>query len=128
MIRSYSMEKIKGMTLYDMSKQVVKNLPARTTAIELEPCKKILRNFKKLGYFMLMCREDNYYTVVRVRKAKNPDKFEDLIIELLQEHGDIKDIDYADKTKDSLECWVQNGEEVRMFKLFFYSWGVVECR
>jgi hypothetical protein len=75
-----------------------------------------------------MCREDNYYTVVRVRKAKNPDKFEDLIIELLQEHGDIKDIDYADKTKDSLECWVQNGEEVRMFKLFFYSWGVIECR
>lgn len=32
---------------------------------------------------MLMCREDNYYTVLRVRKAKNPDTFEDLIIELL---------------------------------------------
>lgn len=122
------MEEIKGMTLYDMSKQVVKNLPARITTAELEPCKKILRNFKKLGYFMLMCREDNYYTVVHVRKAKNPDIFEDLIIELLQEHGDIKDIDYADKTKDSLECWVQKGDEVRMFKLFFYSWGVVECR
>ena len=126
MIRSYSMEEIKGMTLYDMSKQVVKNLPARTTAIELEPCKKILRNFKKLGYFMLMCREDNYYTVVRVRKAKNPDKFEDLIIELLQEHGDIKDIDY-DSDKQSLECWVQKDDEVRMFKLFPCSDWVIEC-
>ena len=115
------------MSLYDMSKQIVRNLPARTTAAELEPLKKILRKFKKLGYFMLMCREDNYYTVLRVRKAKNPDTFEDLIIELLQEHGDIKDIDY-DTDKQSLECWVQKEDDVKMFKLFNYNWGVLECR
>lgn len=115
------------MSLYDMSKQIVRNLPARTTAAELEPLKKILRKFKKLGYFMLMCREDNYYTVLRVRKAKNPDTFEDLIIELLQEHGDIKDIDY-DTDKQSLECWVQKEDDVKMFKLFAYNWGIVECR
>lgn len=114
------------MSLYDMSKQIVRNLPVRTTAAELEPLKKILRKFKKLGYFMLMCREDNYYTVLRVRKAKNPDTFEDLIIELLQEHGDIKDIDY-DTDKQSLECWVQKEDDVKMFKLFAYNWGVVEC-
>lgn len=114
------------MSLYDMSKQIVRNLPARTTAAELEPLKKILRKFKKLGYFMLMCREDNYYTVLRVRKTKNPDAFEDLIIELLQEHGDIKDIDY-DTDKQSLECWVQKEDDVKMFKLFAYNWGVVEC-
>lgn len=114
------------MTLYDMSKQIVKTLPPLITYIELEPCRKILRKFKKLGYFMLMCREDNYYTVIRVRKANNPDKFEDLIIELLQEHGDIKDIDY-DSDKESLECWVQKDNEVKMFKLFNYSWGVLEC-
>ena len=82
------------MSLYDMSKQIVRNLPARTTAAELEPLKKILRKFKKLGYFMLMCREDNYYTVLRVRKTKNPDQKED---------------------------------DVKMFKLFAYNWGVVEC-
>lgn len=115
------------MSLYDMSKQIVRNLPARTTAAELEPLKKILRKFKKLGYFMLMCREDNYYTVLRVRKAKNPDTFEDLIIELLQEHGDIKDIDY-DTDKQSLECWVQKEDDVKMFKLFNYNWGVLGCR
>lgn len=125
-------EELKGkelplMTLYDMSKQIVKNLPARTTLVELEPCKQILRKFKKLGYFMLMCREDNYYTVIRVRKTNSPDKFEDLIIELLQEHGDIKDVDY-DTDKKSLECWVQKDDEVKMFKLFNYNWGIVECR
>ena len=115
------------MTLYDMSKQIVKTLPPLITSAELEPSKKLLRKFKKLGYFMLMCREDNYYTVIRVRKANNPDKFEDLIIELLQEHGDIKDIDWSSKDKEDLECWVQKDEKVKMFKLFPYSWGVLEC-
>lgn len=119
-------KKLPLMSLYDMSKQIVRNLPARTTAAELEPLKKILRKFKKLGYFMLMCREDNYYTVLRVCKTKNPDTFEDLIIELLQEHGDIKDIDY-DTDKQSLECWVQKEDDVKMFKLFNYNWGVLEC-
>ena len=33
------------MSLYDMSKQIVRNLPTRTTATELEPLKKILRKF-----------------------------------------------------------------------------------
>ena len=77
---------------------------------------------------MLMCREDNYYTVIRVRKANNPDKFEDLVIELLQEHGDIKDIDYGDDKK-ALECWVQKEKEKpKLFMLFPYSWGVIECQ
>lgn len=32
-----------------------------------------------------MCRENNYYTVIRVRKTKNnSDHFEDLVLELLQ--------------------------------------------
>ena len=114
------------MTLYDMSKQIVKTLPVLSTSAELEPCKKILRKFKKLGYFMLMCREDNYYTVIRVRKANSPDKFEDLIIELLQSRGDIKDIDWSDD-KESLECWVEDEIGPRLYKLFNYSWGVIEC-
>ena len=80
-------------------------MPIRATTAELEPLKKILRKFKHLGYFMLLCREQNDYTVVRVRKIKNSDKFEDLIIELLQSRGDIKDIDYSDDKK-SLECWI----------------------
>ena len=115
------------MTLYEMSQQVVKTLPVRVSAADLEPCRKILRKFKKLGYFMLMCREENYYTVIRVRKAKSPDIFEDLIIELLQTFGDIKDIDY-DTDKKSLECWVQKEDDVKMFKLFPYGWGVLECQ
>ena len=103
--------KLSLMSLYDMSKQIVAQLPVRATAAELEPCKKIIRKFKHLGYYMLLCREENDYTVVRVRKAKSQDKFEDLIIELLQSRGDIKDIDY-DTDKQSLECWVQKDDKI----------------
>lgn len=121
-------KKIPLMSLYDMSKQIVANLPVRATAVELEPLKKILRKFKHLGYYMLLCREENDYTVVRVRKTKSKDKFEDLIIELLQSRGNIKDIDYADD-KDSLECWIQDKEgKVKLFMLFPYSWGVINCQ
>ena len=119
-------QKIPLMTLYEMSKQIVANLPIRQTPAELESCKKILRKFKHLGYYMLLCREENDFTVIRVRKTKNPDKFEDLIIELLQSRGDIKDIDY-DSDKKSLECWVQKEDKIMMYKLFPYNWGVIEC-
>ncbi len=119
--------KLSLMSLYDMSKQIVAQLPVRATTAELEPCKKIIRKFKHLGYYMLLCREENDYTVVRVRKAKSQDKFEDLIIELLQSRGDIKDIDY-DTDKQSLECWVQKDDKIMMYKLFPYSWGVIECQ
>lgn len=117
------------MTLYDMSKQIVVNLPVRSTPAELESCKKILRKFKRLGYFMLLCREENDYTVIKVRKAKNnPDNFEDLIIELLQSRGDIKDIDWSNDKKEDIECWVQKDDKIMMYKLFPYSWGVIECK
>lgn len=119
--------KLSLMSLYDMSKQIVAQLPVRATTAELEPCKKIIRKFKHLGYYMLLCREENDYTVVRVRKAKSQDKFEDLIIELLQSRGDIKDIDY-DTDKQSLECWVQKDDKIMMYKLFPYNWGVIECQ
>ena len=119
-------EKLPLMSLYDMSKQIVANLPVRSTSAELEPLKKILRKFKHLGYYMLLCREENDYTVIHVRKAKSEDKFENLIIEILQSRGDIKDIDY-DSDKQSLECWIQKEDKVMMYKLFKYNWGVITC-
>ena len=118
-----------GMTLYDVNKSVIKQMPSKLTLAELEPSKKLLRSFKHLGYFMLMCKERNYYTVVRVRKAKNPDKFEDLIIELLQQQGEIKGLNFSEDKKN-IECWVYNKEEddAFMYLLFPYSWGVIECQ
>ena len=128
------MEPIKlegGTTVDDVIKAVILQMPSKITSAELEPCKKLLRSFKKLGYFMLMCRENNYYTVLRVRKTKNnPDHFEDLVIELLQQNGnEIKGLNLNEK-KDGVECWVYDKEknEVFMYLLFQYNWGVIECQ
>ena len=126
------MEPIKiegGMTVYDVNKAVILQMPSKITSAELEPCKKLLRSFKKLGYFMLMCREENWYTVLRVRKTKNnPDKFEDLVIELLQKRGEIKGLN-LDEEKKAIECWIYDKEknEVFMYLLFSYNWGIIEC-
>ena len=78
---------------------------------------------------MLLCRESNYYTVVQVQgsKVKNNDKFEDIIIELLQQNGEIKELNY-NEDKSAIECWVSKDEETKMFLLFPYSWGVVRCK
>ena len=79
---------------------------------------------------MLMCREENWYTVLKVRKTKNnPDKFEDLVIELLQNKGEIKGLN-LDEEKKAIECWIYDKEknEVFMYLLFPYNWGVIECQ
>ena len=78
---------------------------------------------------MLLCREQNYYTVVQVQgsKVKNNDKFEDIIIELLQNNGEIKELNY-NEDKSAIECWVSKDEETNMFLLFPYSWGVIRCK
>lgn len=103
--------------------------PSLTTPLELSPGKSLLREFKKIGYFMLMCREKNYYTVVKVQgqKVKCNDLFEDLVIELLQDNGEIKEINY-NEDKSAVECWIAKDEEVNMFLLFPYSWGVIRCK
>ncbi len=103
--------------------------PNKITPIDLEPCRKLLREFKKIGYYMLMCREKNYYTVVRVQgqKVKCNDLFEDLVIELLQDNGTIKDLNY-NEDNSAIECWICKDEEINMFLLFPYSWGVIRCK
>ena len=118
-----------GLTLYDINKAALASIPSKTTYLELEPCRALLREFKKLGYYMLLCREKNYYTVIQVQgiKVKNKDKFEDIIIELLQSQGEIKELNY-NEDKSAIECWVVSSDEVNMFLLFPYSWGVVRCK
>lgn len=78
---------------------------------------------------MLLCRERNYYTVIQVQgsKVKNNDKFEDIIIELLQDNGEIKELNY-NEDKTAIECWVSKDDKTNMFLLFPYSWGVVRCK
>ena len=125
----FPIDENKGLTLYDVNKAALNSIPSKTTYLELEPCRSLLREFKKLGYYMLLCREKNYYTVIQVQglKVKNNDKFEDVVIELLQDNGEIKELNY-NEDKTAIECWVAKNDETNMYLLFPYSWGVIRCK
>lgn len=117
-----------GMTQYELNKMVVKQLSAKITNGQLKEYKELLKEFGKQDeVFMLLCNDTHYYTVIQRVKGKDNAQFQNVVIELLQDNGDIKLIDWADESKTALECWVQQNDDVFMFMLFPYSWGIVEC-
>ena len=80
----------------------------------------------KHKYFMLMCKEESYYTVLHI-KDMNYSKAVKELHNLLDFQGDILDIRYV-HGEDAYECWVkgEDDEEAKMFYLFLYDWGVIE--
>lgn len=116
-----------GLTQYDLNKMVVKQLPSKVTNGQLKDYKELLKQLGTQGtYFMLLCNEIHYYTVITHTNNHTQSTFYNTIIELLQERGEIKLIDWT-TNKDAIECWIQNQDGVFMFMLFPYDWGIVEC-
>ena len=119
-----------GLTNYDLNKMVIKQLPAKTTNGQLIEEKSLLRQFDNIcmnKYYMLLCNDIHYYTVINHTDNSNESTFYNIVIELLQDNGDIKLIDWASKDHEAIECWIENSTDVYMFMLFPYDWGVVEC-
>ncbi len=120
-----------GLTQYDLNKMVIEQLPSQITNGQLKESKNILKQLiekYKDKYFMLLCNDIHYYTVLhRIISDENIIKFHNLVIELLQDNGVIQTIDWANESKDAVECWIKNEKGALMFMLFPYDWGVVEC-
>lgn len=77
-------------------------------------------------YFMLLCNDIHYYTVLHLTEDNN-EFAEDIVIECLQDVGVVQYIEY-DNENQQVECWVKNENGVMLFMLFNYDWGVIECR
>lgn len=126
-------EKTQGelkMSLFDINKQIISQQPTYNEEQVKEAKLKIFQ-FKldnvESHYFMLLSRDINYYTVLAIDKAAK-ENLEDVIIELLHDWGDIKDIDFSE-AKDSIDCWVKSfNDDMAFFKLFPYDIGVIECQ
>lgn len=118
-----------GMTLYDANKQIIEKLPSKITNGQLKECKEILKEiYNQASYFMLLCNDIHYYTVLqKVKTNEDIIEFHNLVIELLQDNGAIQDILWANDQHDAVECWIKNEKGTFMFMLFPYDWGVVEC-
>ena len=131
------------MTAYDINKQVIDQLPA-LTAEEIESNKDIIGQFVQNTnneYYMLLCREKNYFTLCHRVLGMNPSPAdnvrqysewpnelittEDLIIECAKCLGEIKSIELVD---GAVEIWVTDPFDTYVMYFFPYDGGVEACQ
>jgi hypothetical protein len=123
-------EKINAGNLYDLNKQIMKN-KTPINHLELVPIQLKVEdwfNWKVDNYAMLLCREQNDYTIFHLYENQNPNPCAIAASEFigcLIDRGDILSID---ETEDGAwECWIKIGEEPYCYYLFPYDNAVIEC-
>lgn len=116
------------MTEYEFDQAVIASKPYLLIS-QLEDKKQMLTDYAKTGkYFMLLCRDTNYYTLFEVADEPLLTHFADDVIECAQTQGGIKILD-LDEDKQSVEIWVQAlDEEPVVMYLFHYEEGVIKCQ
>lgn len=114
------------MNAYEMNKQIVGQLEILDKETIAEKKQKIFEFCEETNntYYMLLCREQNYYTVFH-RNINGIEFIADVLIECAEFIGDIKAIDFID---GAIEIWVDNGEEAHVMYFFPYDEGVEICR
>lgn len=115
------------LSFYDLNKSAYGALPAYDNIKINELQDKINDWDNSNTFFMLLCNDIKYYTVLRRtqhKKAEFPDLGQAVTGLLLESnfsiHGD-------GKTDDYYELWVKDTkkDETYMFALFPYDWGVI---
>ena len=120
-----------GVTMYDLNKQLISQLPVLGKDAIVIARKEVQQfiNETKNNYYMLLAREQNYYTLFNI-----VDSIEAPLVPIVDElwgcveyMGDIK---AADINQGAIEFWVQPREDKTepIFMMFFpYDAGVIEC-
>lgn len=96
-----------SMNLYELNKMIVSQLP-RATEKDIQSFKTILKDFSQTinsNYYMLLCKDISYYTIFT--KSKTNELFEDLVIECVQNVGDIITIEKTPE-EQAIEIWICN--------------------
>ena len=115
-----------NMTLYDMNAQLISQNPAYTDAKKAKAKELITAyaNEYEDAYFMLLCKEQSYYTVFRELCADNEFKtIGDAVITICEELGTIHDV--YPTTEGTIDIWVKVAETVWCLHLFPYDAGVI---
>ena len=117
------------MSAYDMNKQIIRQLSI-LDKVALQEKKELIVDFvndTNNVYYMLLCRDINYYTLF-ARQDTNPELLEDIMIdECLPAIGQIKSVE---RTEDgsAVEIWIQDDlNNVYAVYFFPYDAGVVVC-
>ena len=116
-----------NMSLYDINKGAFGSMKPYTKE-KLDQLQTKINDWEAgSDYFMLLCNDIRYYTVLRKTQHKKSDfsTLGEAAVELLLERNYT--IHFDDIASDYFEIWVKdcvNGE-VYMFALFPYDWGVI---
>lgn len=120
-----------SMNAYDMNKQIIGQLQILDKEVLAEK-KQMIYSFCEdthNTYYMLLCRELNYYTVF-CRQPKANEYIADVLLECIDTLGDVKAID---STEDgaAIEIWIDNPcfeDSVHVLYFFPYDGGVEVCQ
>ena len=117
-----------GMTMYDLNKQIISQMGV----LEGEPrenahlCITHMADVSNSTYFMLLCREENYYTLFKLtRDNSGLANIASEVFDCVEDIGAIKSVEPVD---GAVEIWAHpvDGDPVAMY-LFPYDAGVIEC-
>lgn len=115
-----------AMGVYDMNRQIISQLKPLSDD-ELHEKSKIITQLideTRNRFYMLLCRDINYYTVL-MRMPEAKEMMEEVVVDCAKYVGDVKAIEMAE---GAVEIWVSNEEETYAMYLFPYDGGVEICK
>lgn len=116
------------MSLYEMNKQILSQLPTLTDEMLAEKYALIDEFGKHKKWCMLLGKELAYYTIFHHIEKDADETFAAAVLDCCAHLGDIKAIDWADEAQNAVEIWVSTPELTTVLYLFDYSQGVIECQ
>lgn len=120
------------MSLYDINEQIIRQLPDYTKEDE-DAAKIEIDNWSGAdqgGYYMLLCKEQSYYTVFKYTSPYNEglvvfQTLGDAVIACVKDVGTIKSV--SKQEDNTYEIWVLDSNDVMWcLHLFNYDNGIVE--
>jgi hypothetical protein len=120
-----------GATLYDANKQLIKQIEKPLTHPELAAKQEELEDYFEgiVKYAMLLCREQNDYTVFNLdgKSITAPHMAAREALGCCIDRGEVMSIE---KTEDGIayEIWIMIDNEPYCYYLFPYDQAVIECK
>ena len=118
-----------AMNIYDINKQVIAQLPAINEADMIAVKREIIRKYcnqMKAEYYMLLCRDINYYTVFRVDLKLADEPIEYALIDCANYIGTIKSVGLTED-EQAIELWMTHEDDTYVAYFFPYDKGVIVC-
>lgn len=117
-----------NLNMYDLNKQIISQLPDLNDE-QIDETTNTIQNYLEETdnkFYMLLCRDINYYTLFNINTPFSEPKACNEVIACVAELGAVKSIE---KNEDNaIEIWVQPKDQDPMVMFLFpYDGGVIEC-